>query len=339
MGISKTKVAIGSASAVLAVALLNYGANYYSTVSEERENTASGYTGQSRSEELKLVEQTINSQNSQARNLGTREDKYIDRILGEANWASLQLRIPRPFIIAQWLMESGNLDNSSIAHNNPGGIKARNGSGYELRKFGSLHSFGEEYVRVLRKDGAVNSGNFDYLINRLYAGHYFVGESRNGYANKVAYHLQLIRNAGSEHRQLAIAVQSKSIRTAQAQIAQRPANQAQMAEYKKQPDGNAAENPIAVWQGMPQEEYALAMRKRFAAAGEVRRLTRNLGHQNRIQPQQKPKPKPKTKQAPANKNNNPRIFRVPPRPQQIIVRRLPIPPYSLMRQTPIPLRR
>jgi hypothetical protein len=344
--INRKKTAIAAGSAILVGAMGYYGINLGSKLSEERENKASGYAGQLRIDETQAIKRIINNQNSQARSLGANEDKYVNQVLGEANWAAVELRIPRPFIVAQWLMETGNLEDRYRVYNNLGGIQLQvSPEKSVLKRYGDLHSFGKEYVKILRKDGATNSANFGFLIDRLYVGHYFYRPTtRDGYANAVAYQLRMIENTGSEYKRLAIAVQSGPGRQAQqqTQITQRqdtkPAESIRLRSDNPVEEKQTAENPFAVWPGMSAEQYQTVMRNRYLSARNVGKLTRGLGEQKKEQ--QIPKPKmvahnQKNNNHPNTQFNN-HQGKAPPY-RRIV--RVPLPPVYRMQQQILMLRR
>lgn len=105
---------------------------------------------------------------------------FIGGVLLQAQKASNELQIPKEFIVAHWLMESGKLQGLAVSKNNLGGILR----GKRPAKFESLDDFRKKYVSILKKDGVKNT-SFISTIAILHRKHYVFGESEEVYRSKV----------------------------------------------------------------------------------------------------------------------------------------------------------
>jgi|GEM_PF-4721682 hypothetical protein len=125
-------------------------------------------------------------------NIGVVRVTSLNDVTSEINWASGQLGIPSSNIYAQALMESGNLNATSIDNNNIFGI----GGNVNFKRFRTLHDNTVEYVSILKDHGVVGITDFDTFVDRLGQSGYYGGESSASYNSKIRGNVALLYEKG-----------------------------------------------------------------------------------------------------------------------------------------------
>ncbi len=123
---------------------------------------------------------------------------FLIKVSDESEWASKQLNIPKEFIMAQWLMESGRLQPSGfgyVSKNNLAGIKRGN----DPMEFEDLHGFASSYVSILQKGGIRDTKNFWKIVKSLRKRNYFANESPLHYGTKVLSVLRLLSHVNDKY--------------------------------------------------------------------------------------------------------------------------------------------
>ena len=127
---------------------------------------------------------------------------YAERIVREANWASKELNIPRELVMAQWLMESGKLQNQvALRKNNLGGLMARGSliGFYDHNNESGLHRFARSYVRTISfmLDGQGDRSTFERFVHAIEQEGYSTTDTERSYKMKLIGMLRLLSQADS----------------------------------------------------------------------------------------------------------------------------------------------
>ncbi len=115
-------------------------------------------------------------------------DKYIASVIGQARWSSKRLGIPTGFVLSDWLMECGKLDQGSmpnIMDNNLANMGYQGRLNFHLIRYPDLHMFAEAYVDTLERSDVKGLRDYREIVGGMMKADFFVGESADNYYRKV----------------------------------------------------------------------------------------------------------------------------------------------------------